>query len=101
MGSLGRIAAVVLACGLLAEASGAAPGAPELIKRIPTHGAKPCGSAVYGKYLYVANYGSGTLARLDPRKNRVVKTLAVGDGPCGVVAGGGALWVENFTSSNI
>ena len=64
-------------------------------------GSRPCGSAAYGKYLYVANYGSGTLARINPRTNEPVKTITVGDGPCGVVAGGGALWVENFRSSNI
>ena len=86
---------------MIAEGSGAAPSSPQLLARVGTRGAKPCGSAVYGKYLYVANYGSGTLARIDPRTNKAVKTLKVGDGTCGVVAGGGALWVENFHSSNI
>jgi YVTN family beta-propeller protein len=90
----------LVACAIVVEAAGAAPSSPQLIARVGTRGAKPCGSAVYGKYLYVANYGSGTLARINPRTNKATKTVAVGDGPCGVVAGGGALWVENFRRSN-
>lgn len=101
MGSLARIVVPLAACIVLVEASGAATSSPQLIARVSTRGAKPCGSAVYGRSLYVANYGSGTLARVDPRTNKVSKTIRVGDGPCGVVAGGGALWVENFRSSNI
>src|SRR5947208_9805057 len=91
-------AAALVACALPTSSPHAstAVSTPQLVKRINTHGFKPCGSAVFGKYLYVDNYGSGTIARLDPRTNRVVKTLRVGDGPCGVVSGGGALWVENY-----
>jgi YVTN family beta-propeller protein len=74
---------------------------PQLVKRIDTGGRQPCGSAVFGKYLYVDNYGSGTIARIYPTTNRVVKKSRVGGGPCGVVAGGGALWVENFYGSTI
>src|SRR5436190_3105217 len=96
MGSVGRV--VVLLAGVL---SASAPTSPQLIARVNTRGSKPCGSAAYGKYLYVANYGSGTLARINPRTNKPVKRIAVGDGPCGVVTGGGALWVENFRRSNV
>ena len=63
MRSLSRIILPLVAGAVLVEASGAAPRSPQLIARVGTRGAKPCGSAVYGKSLYVANYGSGTLAR--------------------------------------
>src|ERR1044072_3649761 len=79
----------------------AATTSPQLLARVNTHGAQPWGSAVYGKYRYVANYGSGTLARVNPRTNKATKTIAVGAGPCGVVAGGGALWGENFTRRSL
>lgn len=68
---------------------------PTVVSTINT-GSKPCGSAVYGKYLYVDNYGAGTMSRIDPATNKVVKRITVGSGPCGVVAGGGALWVEDY-----
>src|SRR5689334_8549403 len=101
MGSFVRIALVFVGCVSLAPGSTAARTSPQLLARVNTRGAKPCGSAAYGKYLYVANYGSGTLTRIDPHTNRATKTIAVGSGPCGVVAGGGALWVEDFHGSDI
>ena len=62
---------------------------------------KPCGSAVVGKYLYVDSYGSGVLHRIDPATNRVVKKVKIGSGPCGVVAGAGALWAEDYYQNAI
>jgi len=73
-----------------------ASGSPTVVAKIETGGAQPCGSAAFGKYLYLDDYGSGRLLRIDPRTNKVVKRLQVGSGPCGVVAGGGALWVEDY-----
>jgi len=67
---------------------------PSVVANIGT-GAKPCGAAVSGKYLYVDSYGAGTLSRIDPATNKVVGRVKVGLGPCGVVVGGGWLWVEN------
>jgi hypothetical protein len=29
-------------------------------------GSQPCGSAAFGKYLYVDNYGAGTMSKIDP-----------------------------------
>src|SRR4051812_50082959 len=55
---------------------------------------QPCGSAVFGKYLYVDSYGSGILNRVDPTTNAIVKRSKVASAPCGVVAGAGALLVE-------
>src|SRR3954470_21642025 len=73
---------------------------PTVVATIDT-GFKPCGSAAYGKYLYVDNYGAGTMSRIDPATNKVVKRLKIGSGPCGVVSGGGSLWVEDFFRSQI
>src|SRR4051812_50226306 len=57
---------------------------------------QPCGSAVFGKYLYVDSYGSGILNRVDPTTNAIVKRSKVASAPCGVVAGGGGLWLGEY-----
>jgi len=46
--------------------------------------------------VWVANDASGTLARVDPRTNRVTGRIAVGRGSCAVAAGAGAVWVANY-----
>ena len=55
----------------------------------------------FGKYLYVDSYGSGVLHRIDPATNKVVKRVKIGSGPCGVVAGAGALWAEDYYQNAI
>src|SRR6478672_1045714 len=72
-----------------------AVGSPSVTAKIDGFN-QPCGSAAFGKFLYVASYGSGVLSRIDPAANRVVKQAKVGSGPSGVVAGAGALWVEDY-----
>ena len=47
---------------------------PSIVATINT-GLRPCGSAAYGKYLYVDSYGAGTISRIDPSTNKVVKRL--------------------------
>jgi virginiamycin B lyase len=59
-------------------------------------GAQPCGSTAAGRFLYVDSYVQGTLARVDPRTNTVVKRIAIGGSPCGMAVGANALWVEDF-----
>src|SRR5262249_4423278 len=51
--------------------------------------------------MWVANDGSGTLARIDPGSNRVTRRIAVGRGACEVAAGFGALWVTNYTRGTV
>ena len=92
------ILVALCACGTVA---GASP-APQLLKRVDTRGQQPCGGAILAG-LHDDNYkGSGTIARLIRQEQlRVVKTRYVGGGPCGVVAGGGFLWVELFSESAV
>ena len=81
--------ALAAGSGAVAAAGASAAAGPQLLAKVNTHGQQPCGSAVLGRYLYVDNYGSGTMARIDPQTNKVTKTIRVGSGPCGVVAGRG------------
>jgi len=56
---------------------------------------------VLGKYLYVDSYDSGVLHRVDPASNTIVKSAKVAGGPCGVVAGAGSLWLEDYQQNAI
>ena len=69
--------------------------APQPVARIAT-GAHPCGAVAAGGAVWVANDGSGTLARIDPRTNRVTRRISVGRGVCEVTAGFGAVWVSSY-----
>jgi streptogramin lyase len=83
---------------LLALIALAAP--PKVSAQVET-GRQPCGAvAAYGA-VWVANDGSGTLARIDPRTNRVTRRVRVGRGACYVAAGGGALWVTYYRTGSV
>jgi YVTN family beta-propeller protein len=73
---------------------------PHPAARIAT-GRNPCGAAATAKAVWVANDGSGTLARVDPTTNRVTRRINVGLGACEVASGFGALWVTNYKTGSI
>ena len=74
--------------------------APAPTARVAT-GSNPCGAAAGFGSVWVANYGSGTLARVDPRTNRVTARIRVGRGACAVALAGGMLWVTNDRTGEI
>ncbi|HEX7310671.1 MAG TPA: hypothetical protein VF232_05775, partial [Gaiellaceae bacterium] len=51
--------------------------------------------------MWVANDGSGTLVRIDPKKNRVTRRIKVGRGACEIAAGFGAVWVTNYRTGSL
>ena len=69
---------------------------PALIATIAT-GTHPCGVVAAFGSVWVANDG-GTLVRIDPRTNRVVKRIRVGAGACFMAADARALWIANYKS---
>ncbi len=90
----GSLAALVVA------SAAAATGTPQVVARIPT-GSRPCSEAGGFGALWVGNNGSGTLARIDPKRNKVTKTVRVGAGPCGVAIGAGSVWVDGYSSASV
>ena len=88
-----RVLALVSLVGVVSAAAASPP--PRVVARIPT-GQAPCGAAAAFGSLWVANDGSGTLVRINPRTNRVARRIALGRGACQVAAGAGALWVTNY-----
>ena len=59
-------------------------------------GEHPCGIAAGFGAVWVANDGSGTLARIDPKTNRVTRRVRVGRGVCSVATGSGFVWMTEL-----
>jgi virginiamycin B lyase len=72
----------------------AAAAAPQPVARVIV-GAKPCGAASGFGSVWVAAYGTGKLARINPRRNRVTRRIAVAPGICHVAIGAGSVWVAS------
>ena len=87
----------LLGAALVALAGGSSP---QLLARIPT-GAAPGGAASAFGSVWVANDGSGTLARIDPGSNRVTRGVRLRPGVFSVAAGFGALWVVNYRRATL
>ena len=49
----------------------------------------------------MADNFSGTVSRIDPTVDRVVQTIAVGNGPTGVALGDGSVWVTNSSDGTL
>src|SRR5262249_673819 len=46
--------------------------------------------------VWATNTEDGTVSRIDPRTNRVVRTIRVASCPIGITVGAGAVWVAHF-----
>jgi YVTN family beta-propeller protein len=91
-----RAAAALLLSTLFAAG---APGA-SVTARV-TVGLQPCAEIAGFGSVWVANYGSSTLSRIDPKTNRVVGTVHVGTEPCGLAAGAGSIWVDGYGTGTV
>ena len=54
-----------------------------------------------GSSVWVANFGSNNVKRLNTQTGAVTATTAVGTGPLGLAFDGTNIWVSNFTSNNV
>ena len=73
---------------------------PPVTARIAT-GDHPCGIAAGFGAVWVANDGSGTLARVDPKTSRVTRRVRVGRGACSVTTGSGYVWITNYRTDAV
>jgi streptogramin lyase len=90
-----KLALLAVAC-----AAAAAGSSPQPVARVQT-GDAPAGlTAAYGA-VWVPNDESGTLARVDPRTNRVTRRLRLQPGLFSVAHGFGALWVVNYREGSL
>ena len=77
-----------------------AGASPQVTARIAT-GEHPCGIAAGFGSVWVANDGSGTLARVDPKTNHVTRRVRVGRGACSVATGSGFVWMTNYRTASV
>jgi YVTN family beta-propeller protein len=83
-------------------ASAAAAAAPALVSKIPVAPASaPCAAAAGGRFVWVSEYASPYLLKIDPKTNKVVAKTMIGSGSCGLGYGAGSLWVEDTSSSTV
>jgi YVTN family beta-propeller protein len=73
---------------------------PQVVAVIKT-GTAPCAAVEGFGSVWVANYGSDTVSRVDPATNNVVGDVPVGDQPCGLAVGAGSVWVDGFGTGKI
>ena len=85
---------------LLALALASGVSAPQVVARVSTGEAPGGATAAYGA-VWVANDGSGTLARIDPKTNRVTRRLRLRPGLFSVTHGFGALWAVNYKTGTL
>jgi streptogramin lyase len=79
---------------------GVAGSSPQLLATVTT-GASPAGATAAFGAVWVANDGAGTLARIDPRTNRVTRRIRLRPGLFSVTRGFGALWVVNYKQDTL
>jgi len=66
-----------------------------------TVGTNPQGIAFDGKYLWIANYDSANVSKVNPLTNAVLATISVGNNPFMVAFDGTNIWVTNNGSGNV
>lgn len=64
-------------------------------------GLQPCDEIGAFGSVWVADYGSAQLTRVDPATNRATGTVKVGAEPCGLAAGAGSLWVDGYGTNAV
>jgi streptogramin lyase len=72
-----------------------AAGSPPQVKARIATGLHPCGAAAARGSVWVANYDSGSLVRIDPRRDRVSQRIRLAPGICPVAIASSSVWVAN------
>ncbi len=76
--------------------------APAVVAKIPfSVSAQPCAAAAGGRFVWVSEYGSPYLVKINPRTNKVVAKTRIGFGSCGLGYGAGSMWIEDTSSSTV
>ena len=90
-----KLAALILT----AFVAGSTPAVVAKIKIAP--GTQPCASAGGGGAVWVSDYGSPYLLKIDPKSNKVVRKIGIGSGSCGLGFGAGSLWIEDTNTNTV
>jgi YVTN family beta-propeller protein len=91
-----RLLAIVLA------ALGVATGAAHVTAKIKlAANTQPCAAAAGGGFVWVSEYASPWLVKIDPKTNKVLGKTPIGFGSCGLGYGAGSLWIEDTSSGTV
>ncbi len=91
-----------LVAGALASIASGAGRAPTVIARIRVAPAtSPCAAAGGAGFVWVSEYSAPFLLKINPKTNKVVRKIGIGNGSCGLGYGAGSLWVEDTTSNTV
>ena len=71
-----------------------------MLKRISV-GSAPYALTFGAGAVWVSNEGSGTVSRIAPKRNKVVKTIRVGGGPNGIAVAFQKVWVADYGHSHL
>jgi streptogramin lyase len=93
-----RALVALVAAGVLV--GGSADAAKPRRSAIPV-GNRPFSVALAAGAIWATNYGDGTVAKVSPRRGRVVGRVQVGGQPWGIVYGAGSIWVGNFAGASV
>ena len=74
------------------------PSAPHVSATIEV-GKDPNGIAFGNGSVWVANFSSNTVSRIDPATNQVTDTISAGRSPFGITFGAGSVWVTSEGSN--
>jgi streptogramin lyase len=93
---------ILVATGAFASLAAGAADSPRVVARIKVAaGVQPCAAAAGGGSVWVSEYGSPWLLRIDPKTNKVVGKTGIGFGSCGLGYGAGSLWIEDTSSNTV
>ena len=101
---------LVVLCLVAVSACGNAAGKAKP-KRIPNYGPivkktirtdlQPCGVIEGFGAIWISNYASATLQRIDPATNHVTGSVKIGAEPCGLAAGDRSIWINGFGTDSV
>src|SRR5713101_5541541 len=92
----------LIAAGLLTSLAAGASQSPTVVAKIRVSAnVQPCAAAAGGGFVWVSEYASPHLLKLNPKTNKVVSRSDIGFGSCGLGYGAGALWVEDTDTSTV
>ena len=87
---------------VLVAAAASVAAAPAVVAKIPVSGAAaPCAAAAGGRFVWVSEYGSPYVIKINPKTNKVLMKTQIGFGSCGLAYGAGSMWIEDTNSSTI
>ena len=99
--ALAATCVVAVAAGGVVAKPKPPPNYGPIVKKVIRTDQQPCAEVEGFGAIWITNFGSATLQRIDPRTNRVTGRVAIGQRPCGLAVGAGSVWINGFGSDSV